>query len=145
MPTQPSQNLVAQSADAFEAALKESRIPEQLHDGLWDVWVNNPARAGGLVARFKDGGHTPAVAFKASGDAVEQRGARLVAALRARYGDTHVLALLDQIERQYVGTAAAQEIVSSEDGTARRPGVTTKSRAPRPGLLGIVFDERNER
>lgn len=54
--------LVAQEANQFEATLKAASIPNALHDGLWDIWVDNGPRAYGLVARFKDNGQRPATA-----------------------------------------------------------------------------------
>jgi hypothetical protein len=64
--------IIAAESNRFETALKEARIPEQLHDGIWDVWVTNPSRAHGLIARFKDAGSTPAIRFKAAPDPIEQ-------------------------------------------------------------------------
>lgn len=74
---------VAQAADYFEAALKDARIPEALENSLWDVWVENPQRAAGLVARFKDNGATPAVRLKqAPADEFDTIGTKFAMACR---------------------------------------------------------------
>lgn len=57
---------VARDAEQFEATLKAARIPDALHDGLWDIWVDNGPRAYSLVARFKDNGGAPSVRSKAA-------------------------------------------------------------------------------
>lgn len=45
---------IDQEADRFEIALKTARIPEKLHNSLWDVWVDDPPRAHHLIVRFKE-------------------------------------------------------------------------------------------
>lgn len=87
MPTTPrTPNSVGDSYDQFEAAFKAARIPAQLYDALGDVWIDNPARAHHLIARFKDSGATPAVRFKAA-DALDAAYQQLRAAQADLFGD----------------------------------------------------------
>lgn len=76
---------IATDADRFEATLKAAKIDERLHDGLWDVWIGDPAKAHLLVTRFKDNGQTSAIVKhkQAPPDPVEQAIERLRTAARA--------------------------------------------------------------
>lgn len=86
MPTNPRMPTgTNESYDDFEAAFKAARIPTQLYEALGDVWVDSPARAHHLIARFKDRGQTLAMKFKdAPLDEFDQLGQEFTRLLRAR-------------------------------------------------------------
>lgn len=117
---------IALEGDAFEATLKAAQVPEELHDGLWDIWTKNTARATTLARRLAP---PPSVTVKAAApmsatfkQAVAALGlpadwmpAEKVAALRDLLGEESAL----------IALRAAQ-------------GATTKAARPAPGLSDLL-------
>lgn len=132
---------IAAAADQFEIALKAARIPDPLCDGLWDIWVNSPARAHSFVTRFKDG--APALAHKqAPGTTAVELPADLVTALGGPAAVVQLVAraasgggsLADDVMGQIGGKAGPGTLRSDE----KPPSKPTKAR---PGGLAQMYDE----
>lgn len=124
-------------ADRLEAALKAARIPEKLQDGLWDVWVDDPARAHHLIARFKE--YPQAMRLKA-GTPRDMAYQQLCAASDA--GDEPARqAALQQLEML---TRPATGAVSAHLSDAQKAPVATKSATlPSPWRAAIRDDKGN--
>lgn len=125
-PTKPTISpTVAREADAFELVLKATRVPVALHDGLWDIWVNNPGYAGRLARRLGAQVTTKA----APGMQAIELPIALVQALtktRAEQGDDLIIALLGG------SIATGAQSMSDTDGATRK--------AKRPGPAGMLDD-----
>lgn len=130
-----------ESYDYLEKAMKAARVPTQLWEGIGNVWVDNPARAHHLVARFKDSGETPAeigrrvgqqVAAKfkqvAPADAIDQAIARLTAAALERAkmdGDTPIAKAIDALTAQLAPPVQGRSTITDSGDQS----VATKSRS----------------
>jgi hypothetical protein len=132
---------VARQADQFEATLKAARIPEPLHDGLWDIWVNNGPRAYDLVARLKT------VKTKAAPgmQSIELPAALATALTRARsqLGDAQLAQILggaspvDDVMAQLGGKTATG--IGTLNSDQKPPTKRTKEHAR--ASMAALFDE----
>jgi hypothetical protein len=129
--TTKTDSATAHQADAFEVTLKAACVPTKHHDALWDVWVDDPARAVRMAQAYV----TPRAATTkaAPGMAAVELPAALAAALasaRAKLGDAQIAQLLTQ--------ATGAEAKGTTAGRNDKSATATKA-APR-GFAGILDD-----
>lgn len=122
----------ARQADVFETTLKSARVPEELHDGFWDLWVANPLRATALARRLAP---PPAVVTKAATPGMQVIElpiglAQALTAIRAKVGDDQLAAMLNQASGSFTPKPGGK--VSDTDGVA--------TKAAQPGSLGSILD-----
>jgi hypothetical protein len=122
----------ARQADVFETTLKSARVPEELHDGFWDLWVANPLRATALARRLAP---PPAVVTKAATPGMQVIElpiglAQALTAMRGKVGDDQLIQLMTQASGGFIPSGGGKK--SDLDG------VQTKS--AQPGSLGSILD-----
>lgn len=110
--------LVDVEASQFEASLKAARIPTPLQGGMWDVWVDDPARARHLVQRFKEYDPTRTKAAPGAVSVELPRDlADALAAARADEGDAKITALLRQVAGQQFQVSGGGKVTDSGAGS----------------------------
>jgi hypothetical protein len=113
---------VAREADAFETSLKSARVPDTLHDGLWDMWVDNPERATRIVQAFAPAAKTKAAPAPPP-HPIDALAMQLVTTLRAKMGDEQVMQWLQEQIRTATGAKPAAK-------AAQKPATKTETLTP---------------
>lgn len=133
MPTKQVSPMVAAEADRFEAALKSARIPDQLTDGMWDIWTASPARAHSLIARFMGATIGQQVAAKlkqaaAPADVIDMALARYreAAVAAARQGGDEAVAADIERQREELLQKYGQSVAGAGAGRATSSGEGSK-------------------